>query len=137
MGQLEQTPSRDGLAIWSHCPACGRIELPIRNIHLWVEDHGQSSYTFICPSCDGLVRKHADAGTVGLLLASSPPLEREDLHDFKQELDRDDWFHRFERRFGSALRVTRITSNRRSEHRWLRAMNFLKQVGQRHRLLSS
>lgn len=137
MGQIERTPPRDGVAISSHCPACGQIEVPIRNVHLWTEHRGRSSYTFICPSCSGLVRKHADAGTVGLLLASSPPLENKDLEDLKQELDRGDWFHRFERRFGRPLGVTRNNRKRGLRQRWLSALQFMKLVGQRHRLLSS
>jgi hypothetical protein len=137
MGQIEQAPSRDGVAITSHCPACGQIDVPIRNIHLWMEQRGPSRYTFICPSCSGLVRRHADAGTVGLLLASSPPLEHEDLHDFKRELDRDDWFHRFDRRFGAALRAARHARKRGRRQRWLSAPRLLKQLGGRHRLLSS
>jgi hypothetical protein len=137
MGQIERTPPRDGVAIRSHCPACGQVDLPIRNVHLWLEHRGPSSYTFICPSCSGLVRKHADAGTVGLLLASSPPLGHEDLQDFKQELARGDWFHRFDQRFGRALGVTRKNRKRGLPQRWFGAPRFLKQVGQRHRLLSS
>lgn len=137
MGQIERTPPRDGLAIRTACPACGRVEFPIRNIHLWMEDDGRNTYSFICPRCSGLARTPADAGTVGLLLVTSPPLQHEDLHSFKRELERDDWFHRFERRFGDKVRIHRGSRTHRPRQRWSWVARILKGEGQRHRLLSS
>lgn len=72
------------------------MDVPVRNIHLWVDGDAMSSYSFVCAGCSELVRAPADLGTVGLLLATAPPLGQDDLHSFRTALEQDDWFRRVE-----------------------------------------
>jgi hypothetical protein len=132
MERIERTHPRDRLTMHSVCPACGTVDVPLRNLHLWVERGGLSSYSFVCPGCSGLVRAPADAGTVSLLLTTSPPIDHDDLTSFRRELDRDDWWHRFERHYGSAAGAPEPRARRLS-----RVLRALAELGARHRMLSS
>jgi hypothetical protein len=53
------------------CTVCGDVELGTADVRVRVDptDH-QGTYSFVCPRCDTLVVKPAQARTVDLLLAS-------------------------------------------------------------------
>ncbi|MGH2736895.1 MAG: hypothetical protein ACRDKZ_15045 [Actinomycetota bacterium] len=138
MDQLDRTPARDRLAIDTRCPKCGRIDVPFRNIHLWIERDGLSTYSFICPGCCRLVRMPADLGTLGVLFAAAPPLGHEDLHLFRGQLERDDWFERLERRPGPAPESPCGGTTSRLQRAWSGAARALTRgLGQRHHLRAS
>jgi hypothetical protein len=129
MDQIERTSARERLAVTSTCPACGPVDVPVRNVHLWVEGDGLSTYSFICPGCRELVRARADLGTVGLLLAAAPPFGNDDVHRFRTALEQDDWFHRLERLARASGSRPRLTA---------RLTRMVAALGSnRHRLLSS
>jgi hypothetical protein len=133
MDQIEHSSARERLAVTSTCPGCGPVDVPVRNVHLWVDGDGLSTYSFICPGCREFVRAPADLGTVGLLLAAAPPLGRDDLHNFRLALEQDDWFHHIERL--SRRATSDVPSQPGLKARLARMTTALG--SRRHRLLSS
>lgn len=97
------------------CPSCGEVTLTPVDIDLRVDPHGvvAASYGFACPGCGEEVRKAADERIVRLLVSggveaqppetprptlgqrtTGPDLQPDDLIDFHNLLERDDWFDR-------------------------------------------
>lgn len=92
------------------CPECGEVSLRPDHLELRVfaEPDEQDYYAFDCPGCGDRVRKSADARIVRLLRtggvepvepathperppAGLPPITRDELLDFHELLQRDDW----------------------------------------------
>lgn len=99
------------------CPSCGEVALTPPDIDLRVDprDTDASFYAFVCPSCEGDVRKPADDRVVRLLISGGvearemvvepprrrlserfdwPRLTHDDLLDFHALLQSDCWFDR-------------------------------------------
>jgi len=58
------------------CPSCGDVELTTSDVQVRVSAAGgQSTYAFVCPSCETTVVKPAEPRTVDLLLASGVTYE--------------------------------------------------------------
>jgi uncharacterized protein YlaI len=93
------------------CPLCGEVSLGPQDIELRIHPAGDERdfYAFTCPECDDRVRKPADSRIVRLLRTGGvepivprphpepgpgdlAPLTHDDLLDFHQLLQRDDWF---------------------------------------------
>lgn len=92
------------------CPRCGKVSLAPEQIELWVfpDGFGEDGYAFTCPSCHERIRKPASADIIRLLHtggvepieraghpeappAGLPPISHDDLLEFQQLLQRDDW----------------------------------------------
>lgn len=100
--------------IRASCGDCGDVELCVSDVEVRVcTDDNAGSYVFRCPSCDMAVVKDAEPRVVDLLLASgvtlttwsapaelreprtdAPAFTHDDLLDFHDQLDQDDWFDR-------------------------------------------
>jgi hypothetical protein len=100
--------------IRASCADCGDVELCVNDVEVRVcADDNAGSYVFRCPSCDMAVVKDAEPRVVDLLLASGvslttwttpaelreprgrgPAFTHDDLLDFHDQLERDDWFDR-------------------------------------------
>ncbi len=106
--------------IRASCPECGEVDLRPTDVTLHVVRYGEddvaagSSYRFACPDCDELVTKPADERIAQLLTTGGvevevagagrfepvhpefppqgPALTPDDLIDFHQLLETDDWF---------------------------------------------
>jgi hypothetical protein len=96
MEQIEDRSPRHRLVIRAACPTCGQVDVPLRNLHLWVNRNGFGSYSFVCSGCSDFIRTQADEGTMSVLLAASPPLGTDDVRGFRRELEQDDWFLRLQ-----------------------------------------
>ena len=101
----------DMTTIKATCPACGEIDLTADDILLRIgAQAGGNSYSFSCPTCGDRVQKPADERIVRLLLSggvmptlfhvpaealeprSGPPINHDDLIEFHDLLEQDDWF---------------------------------------------
>ncbi len=100
--------------IRASCSDCGDVELCVTDVEVRVcAGDTAGSYVFRCPRCDMAVVKAAEARVVDLLLASGvslttwtapaelheartdgPSFTHDDLLDFHDQLDQDDWFDR-------------------------------------------
>ncbi len=97
--------------IRANCPACGDVQLRASDLVVRVcSDDESGSYTFRCPTCTVAVAKGASKRIVDLLVSSGvrmevwrlpdelteartgPALSPDDLLDFHQMLEGDDWF---------------------------------------------
>ncbi|MBA3431628.1 MAG: hypothetical protein H0U16_09135 [Actinobacteria bacterium] len=97
--------------IKANCPICGEVALTAEDIVLRIGPVDEAnSYGFSCPRCEEFVEKPADERIVRLLLSggvrpcpvdvpaevleyrSGPPITPDDLLEFHQFLERDDWF---------------------------------------------
>ncbi len=99
------------------CPTCGEVALTPDDIELRVDesDTTASYYGFDCPSCESQVRKPADERVVRLLVSGGvpplpveaevrrvrlserfdhAPITHDDLLDFHQALQGEEWFER-------------------------------------------
>ena len=93
------------------CHSCGEVELAPEDILLRIgTGNGSNSYGFSCPTCAEFVEKPADERVVRLLLSggvmpmlqhvpgemletkSGPTITHNDLLEFHQLLESDDWF---------------------------------------------
>lgn len=137
MEQIEARPPRHRLVIRAACPTCGQMDVPLRNLHFWVDPNGLGSYSFVCSGCSEFIRTQADQGTMNVLLAASPPLGPDDVRGFRSDLERDDWLHRLQE-FDTSLASSPVRSKRRIRtiaRRMISAMG--RDMGARHRMLSS
>lgn len=92
------------------CPTCGEVSLTSDEVELRVFPDGaqEDFYAFDCPDCAQRVRKPADARVVRLLRTGGvepsetashpeqppqglPPITRDELLEFHELLQRDDW----------------------------------------------
>jgi hypothetical protein len=92
------------------CPGCGEVDLTAEDILLRIgATPSVNTYGFTCPGCGRFVEKAADDRIVRLLLSggvmpvpvhvpaealeirSGPALTLDDLLDFHEALERDDW----------------------------------------------
>jgi hypothetical protein len=100
--------------IRASCADCGDVELRVDDVQVRIcADDNAGSYVFRCPRCDMAVVKDAEPRVVDLLLASGvamttwslpaelderradgPAFTHDDLLDFHDALDGDDWFDR-------------------------------------------
>ena len=106
------------------CPICGEVDLRPDDIELEIvrdvltEVGAGSCYRFSCPTCTDVVTKPADERIAKLLTTggvevveapavpqapphpeappSGPRFSADDLLDFHQLLEREDWFHALE-----------------------------------------
>ena len=97
--------------IKANCPACGEVALTADDIVLRIGPVDETnSYGFSCPRCEQFVEKSADERVVRLLLSggvrpcpvhvpaevleyrSGPPISHDDILEFHQLLETDDWF---------------------------------------------
>ncbi len=93
------------------CPGCGEVSLTADGILLRIgATKSVNSYGFTCPDCGDFVQKPADERIVRLLLSGGvvpvpvhvpaevlearegPPITYDDVLDFHDKLERDDWF---------------------------------------------
>ena len=93
------------------CPACGEIDLTADDILLRIGARASvNTYGFSCPECSEFVEKHADERVIRLLLSggvmptlvhvpaevlenrAGPPINYDDLLNFHEKLEREDWF---------------------------------------------
>ena len=93
------------------CPDCGEVDLTADDILLRIATgEGSNTYGFSCPSCSEFVEKPADERVIRLLLSggvmpmlvhvpaealearSGPPINHDDLLEFHELRQRDDWF---------------------------------------------
>ena len=101
--------------IRASCADCGDVELRVDDVTVRIcADDNAGSYVFRCPRCDMAVVKDAEPRVVDLLLASgvalttwslpaelgerpgsAPAFTHDDLLDFHDALEGDDWFERF------------------------------------------
>jgi hypothetical protein len=92
------------------CPGCGEVDLTADDILLRIgATQTVNTYGFTCPQCGDFVEKTADDRIVRLLLSGGvmpvpvhvpaealeirqgPPISHDDLLDFHEILERDDW----------------------------------------------
>ena len=92
------------------CPACGEVDLTAEDILLRIgATQSVNTYGFTCPHCGQFVEKAADDRIVRLLLSGGvvpvpvhvpaealevhqgPPFTLDDLLDFHEQLEREDW----------------------------------------------
>lgn len=92
------------------CPECGEVSLKPEDLELRVfaESDERDYYAFDCPECGDRVSKSADARIVRLLRTGGvepvgpathperprldlPPITRDELLDFHELLQREDW----------------------------------------------
>lgn len=92
------------------CPECGEVSLRPADVELRVfaASEEQDYYAFACPECGDRIHKSADARIIRLLRtggvepvetathpehppAGLPPITRDELLDFHEFLQRDDW----------------------------------------------
>ena len=92
------------------CPRCGEVDLTAGDILLRIgATQAVNTYGFTCPHCSKFVEKAADDRIVRLLLSGGvmpvpvhvpaealeprqgPPINHDDLLDFHEMLERDDW----------------------------------------------
>jgi hypothetical protein len=92
------------------CPGCGEVDLTADDILLRIgATQTVNTYGFNCPDCSEFVEKAADDRIVRLLLSggvmpvpvhvpaealeirSGPPFTPDDLLDFHEMLEREDW----------------------------------------------
>jgi hypothetical protein len=93
------------------CPDCGEVDLTPKDVRLEIGGSGgaDSTYGFTCPTCRDFVRKPADERVVRLLLSGGvtpslqktpaealerkdgPPINHDDLLEFHEALQRDDF----------------------------------------------
>ena len=95
------------------CPQCGEVDLVAEDILLRIGARASvNTYGFSCPSCGEFVEKHADERIIRLLLSggvmpslvhvpaeilesrSGPPINYDDLLNFHETLEQDNWFER-------------------------------------------
>lgn len=63
--------------IKARCPTCGNLEMSPPDFHLQTYDRGgRDYYEFICPKCDELVVKQADARIIATLRTGRVPETR-------------------------------------------------------------
>lgn len=93
------------------CPGCGEVSLTADGILLRIgATKSVNSYGFTCPDCGDYVQKPADERIVRLLLSGGvvpvpvhvpaevlearegPPITYDDVLDFHDKMERDDWF---------------------------------------------
>jgi hypothetical protein len=92
------------------CTKCGLVRLDIKKFSLFVNEKGESFFTFVCPSCVEVNRYPADDYIVEVLTYNGilphiwePARELaepkkglkisyDDILDFHMELQRKDWF---------------------------------------------
>jgi len=93
------------------CPDCGEVDLTADDILLRIATgQGSNTYGFSCPSCSEFVEKPADERVIRLLLSggvmpmlvhvpaealeprSGPPINHDDLLEFHELMQSDDWF---------------------------------------------
>jgi hypothetical protein len=96
------------------CPECGEVDLTADDILLRIGSNRQNNtYGFSCPNCDRFVEKSADDRIVRLLLSGGvipvvvqvpaevleprwgPPINHDDLLEFHEMLEQDDWYENF------------------------------------------
>ncbi len=101
--------------IRASCPSCGDVELTPGDLQVRVcADDNRGSYSFHCPVCQLAVAKDAEPRIVDLLASSGvrvrvwhlpaelqehrdgPGLTHDDLLDFHQLLQQEDWFSRLQ-----------------------------------------
>lgn len=103
--------------IRASCPDCGDVEFTTADVTVRVSaEDGSGTYAFRCPGCRVKVIKSAEPRTIDLLLASgvdkedgpviaesampsghqsdADPVTHDDLLDFHDLLETDDWFDR-------------------------------------------
>ncbi len=92
------------------CPECGEVDLTANDILLRIgASKAVNTYAFACPDCGDFVQKSADDRVVRLLLSGGvvpvpvhvpaealevhegPIINHDDLIDFHQLLETDDW----------------------------------------------
>ena len=97
--------------IRASCSTCGDVELTTADVQVRVcMDDDSAAYSFRCPICTMTQVKPADERTVDLLMAagvtyitwnlpaelqehpSGAPINHDDLLDFHDLLERDDWY---------------------------------------------
>jgi hypothetical protein len=93
------------------CPSCGEVDLTADDILLRIgATRSVNTYGFTCPECADFVEKPADERVVRLLLSGGvvpvpvhvpaealelhygPPINLNDLLEFHEMLQQDDWF---------------------------------------------
>lgn len=93
------------------CPVCGEIDLTADDIVLRIgPSKTVNTYGFTCPTCGDFVQKTADERIIRLLLSGGvvpvpihvpaevlepregPPFTYDDVLDFHEMLEADDWF---------------------------------------------
>jgi hypothetical protein len=98
------------------CPGCGEVNLTPPDIVLRIGSPPiTTTYGFTCPGCAEFVEKAADERVIRLLLSGGvlptlidvpaevleprfgPPIAPDDLLEFHQLLQRDDWFAELDR----------------------------------------
>jgi rRNA maturation protein Nop10 len=92
------------------CPSCGEVDLTADDILLRIgAAQDANTYGFTCPLCGGFVEKPADERVIRLLLSggvipmlvhvpaealeahTGPPISHDDLLEFHEMLESDDW----------------------------------------------
>lgn len=93
------------------CPDCGEVDLTADDILLRIGARASvNTYGFSCPRCSEFVEKHADERVIRLLLSGGvmptlvhvpaeiletrmgPPINYDDLLNFHEKLQAEDWF---------------------------------------------
>lgn len=95
------------------CPGCGLVSLTEDDVILRLVP--TSTYEFCCPGCGDFIHRLADSRVVRLLISAGvipiqphvpaeifedrngPPLTLDDLIDFHEELESDDWLKELHR----------------------------------------
>ncbi|HVF53289.1 MAG TPA: hypothetical protein VNC78_06730 [Actinomycetota bacterium] len=93
------------------CPSCGEVDLTADDVILRIgAGPVVNTYGFSCPTCGDFVQKNADDRVVRLLLSGGvmptllhipaealerkegPPINHDDLLQFHEMIERDDWY---------------------------------------------
>jgi hypothetical protein len=109
--EVHRFPEGQMTTIKATCPDCGEVDLTADDILLRIATgQGSNTYGFSCPSCSEFVEKPADERVIRLLLSggvmpmlvhvpaealethSGPPIDHDDLLEFHELLESDDWF---------------------------------------------
>ncbi|MCU1352808.1 MAG: hypothetical protein JWM05_2017 [Acidimicrobiales bacterium] len=102
--------------IRASCATCGDVELTTAQVSVQIcTDDGQGTYSFRCPTCEIAISKPAESRIIELLVSSGvrlstwsmpaelaevrsgPPITHDDLLDFHDLLERDDWLDSLDR----------------------------------------
>lgn len=90
--------------IRTSCKRCGDVELTPNDVTLELTSSSETgTYLFDCPVCHEQQRRPANHRVVSVLLATGviyevvpdgSPITEDEIREFAQALDRDDWDHR-------------------------------------------
>jgi len=111
MVEMREMSQPESVSIRATCPDCGDVDLTVDRLRaqLCITDN-RGSYAFVCPGCEGEVKRPAEPDVVDLLVSAGvelsvwklpeadlvtydgPPFTWEDVLTLHEALESPDWF---------------------------------------------